>query len=270
MPGFINRPRALILLLAALWLGASAMAMHYRSLARSFVPVPVSEETVAGQQEPMPSPSRALDSVTAIEPDQVEGDEIVMPAERIVELEDRLAAREQEIRDLRRRLTQHDSEMPAAREDRRRAWMDELRETDPERYAEITAQREQSRQRMRDSFAHKAAFFLNRDRSLMTAEEQDDYEYMLGLLAQTWELAETMQQADLPREERWRIGRTVFANVRELTPMLEAERDREFYQLALDMGYEDDDAAAFVDYINDMIEISTFSSIWQRQRGGPR
>jgi hypothetical protein len=147
-------------------------------------------------------------------------------------------------------------------------WLENLREEDPDRYAEIQARRAEAQQRVRDSFARKAAHFLYRDTTTMDEIERAEYEHMLGLLGETWQLAEQMQATDLNREARWEIRREVMQNVRTLTPILEAERDREFYQLAQQLGYDDQRAGQFVDYINDMIEVSTFGSIMRGPRGG--
>lgn len=191
------------------------------------------------------------------------------PDDRISELESALRERDEELERLRGRFrpiqeARQESEAPVDRQ----TWLENLRTEDPDRYAEIVRRREDMRQRVNDSFARKASHFLYRDTSSLDSVEQEEYELMLGLLAQTWQLAERMQSVELERHERWEIGREVMANVRELTPMLEAERDREFFELALQIGYDESTASEFVDYINDMIEISTFQSIWRGMRGG--
>lgn len=190
-------------------------------------------------------------------------------AERIQELEQTLHERDEELERLRARFRP----IQEAREEAsppmdRQTWLENLQTEDPDRYEEIMSRREAMRQRVNDTFARKAAHFLYRDTSTLDPDEYEEYELMLGLLAETWQMAERMQDPLLERRERWAIGREVMTNVRELQPMLEAERDREFYELAIELGYDDDGAIEFVDYLNDVIDVSTFGSIWRGMRGG--
>lgn len=152
----------------------------------------------------------------------------------------------------------------------RRNWLEELRTTDPERYEEIQERRAAFRQRVQDSFARQTAHFLYRDREQMTTEEQQVYDYMLGLLGETWQLADRMQDTGLAADERREIGRRLFQNARELRPLLEEQRDREFYEMAVQLGYDSEGAAQFVDYINEMIDVTSLSGPWTRGGGGGR
>lgn len=232
---------------------------------------------VSDTQTRTPPPSPAIPPAPATTDDnnvsivsQSIGIELDTNTERIQELELALQQRDEELERLRARFRPIEAARREAEEppQDRRAWLEDLQTEDPERYEQIVRRREEMRQRVNDSFARKAAHFLYRDTGNMDEMEFEEYEHMLGLLSDTWRLAEQMQNPELERSERWEIGREVMANVRELTPMLEAERDREFYELALQLGYDESSAIDFVDYINDMIEVSTFGSIWRGQRGG--
>ncbi len=146
----------------------------------------------------------------------------------------------------------------------RRRWLERLAETDPERYAEIQERREAARHRVRESFAQKTAHFLYRDRDTLTDDERREYDYMLSLLGETWMLVEQLQDGDVP--DRREARRELRQNMRTLRPMLERERDREFFDMAVQLGYDEQGANEFVDYVNEMIDITSFGSLW----GGTR
>ncbi len=189
---------------------------------------------------------------------------------RVQELETTLRDRELEIRRLQRRVESPPvNEMARPRMDRQE-WMENLREEDPERYAQIIERRRNTQNIVNESFARKAAHFLYRDNSYLTEEELAEHEYFVGLLGETWRLADQMHADVVTREERWEIGRQLMENVRELSPMMADARDREFYDLALEMGYDETGAVDFVDYINEMIEVTSFGNLWRGQRRGWR
>ncbi len=185
---------------------------------------------------------------------------------RIQELETSLRDRELEIRRLQRRLESPPANEAARPRIDRQEWLENLREDDPERYSQIIERRRNTQNLVNESFARKAAHFLYRDNSHLSEEDIAEHEYMVGLLGETWRLADQMHADSVTREERWQIGRQLMENVRELTPMMGDARDREFYDLALELGYDETGALDFVDYINEMIEVTTFGNIWRGQR----
>lgn len=161
------------------------------------------------------------------------------------------------------------------REDRphrdRNDWMEELKNSDPERYKEMTARREEARRKINEAFAKKAAHFLDRDTSSMSEEEAAQYHQMISLLDETWRLAENLN-ADLPREQRWPLMRQMRENIETLTPMLDNERTREFQKVAADFGYGEAEAAQFVEYMNKVVEVTSMRSFFEsmgRSRSGP-
>ena len=58
-------------------------------------------------------------------------------------------------------------------------------------------------------------------------------------------------------------------NVDELTPLMEAERDRTFYEIGRDFGYTEDEAQDFVEYLNGIIEVTSMRTIFGGMHGGP-
>ena len=152
----------------------------------------------------------------------------------------------------------------------RGAWLEEIKQTDPRRYEEIQARRQESRQRMERSIAEQATYYLKRDTAKMDENELADYNRLLGLLDETWRLAEQMQ-SDLPSEERHSLMRTMHDNVEELAPLMETERDRTFYEIGLDFGYTESEARDFKDYLNQVIDVTSMRTLFGGMHGsGPR
>lgn len=150
----------------------------------------------------------------------------------------------------------------------RGAWLEEIKQTDPQRYEEIQARRQEARERRRRSLAEQANYFLDRDTAKMDAAARAEYERMLGLLDETWRLSEQMQ-SDLSWEERRPLMRTLHDNMDELAPLMETERDRTFYEIGRDFGYTESEAKDFVEYLNGIIEVTSMRALFGGMHGGP-
>lgn len=151
----------------------------------------------------------------------------------------------------------------------RSAWLEELKQTDPRRYEEIQTRRQEARQKTQRSIAEQATYYLDRDTSKMDETELADYDKLLGLLDETWRLAEQMQ-SDLPWEERRPLMRTLHENMQELTPLMESERDQAFYEVGLGFGYSESEAQEFTDYLNSVIEVTSMRTLMDSMHGGGR
>ena len=151
-------------------------------------------------------------------------------------------------------------------------WMEELRQNDPARYEQIMQQRAAAQQRVQDFFARQSAHFLSQDRSSMSAGDQDRYDQMLGLLAETWNAVNVMQDDEATREQRQEAAGELRDRVRSLQPMLREQRDRQLHQLGRELGYNESEATEFVEYIYDLMDITSVQSMWrgQRRRGPPQ
>lgn len=149
----------------------------------------------------------------------------------------------------------------------RGAWLEEIKQTDPQRYEEIQARRQEARERRQRSIAEQANYFLDRDTSKMDENEAAEYKRLLGLLDETWRLSEQMQ-SDLSPEERHDLMRTMHDNMDELTPMMETERDRTFYEIGRDFGYTEGEAKDFVEYLNGIIEVTSMRTLFGGMHGG--
>lgn len=198
------------------------------------------------------------------------------PAEQIQALEERLAVRDREVQTLRTAMQQAQQGgavvvpdvIRAAEPEDRMSWLENLQANDPERYQEIMQRREEARQTARYELAKRAAHFLFREDELATDEDVEEHQRMMALLQQSIDLTERME-AGLPEEERREMSRTIRRNMRDLAPLLENERDRELYRIGKDIGYSDDDAAAFALYIRDVIDLTSVRSIFRNTMRGP-
>jgi len=199
---------------------------------------------------------------------------------RIAALEAKLAEREAEIGALRAAATRSTPAVvvpdavatPVATNAPRRSWLEDLQATDPERYQEIVARREQARQEARYDIAKKASYFLQTPTDAMTDAEAEEYARMMDLLTQSLKLTERLD-AGLPQEQRRELVGTLRDNMRELSPLLEKERDKEFFQVGKDLGYTDADARAFADYLTEVIDLTSVNQIFRnamRGMGGGR
>lgn len=188
---------------------------------------------------------------------------------RIKDLELRLQAREQELAAIRNSTPTQTPETPRAQRSWQN-WEETMRTNDPERYKEMVRQREAVHTEAQRSFAEKANHFLRQDTNSMTEEEFLSHEEALALLDQTWKLAEQLQSG-VDRGQRWEIIRQMRDNVSALEPAMETERERQWYILADELGYTNDDAATFVNYLDNIVNVTSMQDINQilrRGRGG--
>ncbi len=143
-----------------------------------------------------------------------------------------------------------------------RSWMESLKESDPVRFKEMQAVREQTKNQIQNSFAKKSLYLLDRDTSGMDGAEAEEYNKMITLLDNTWRLSEKLQMQGLSRAERRPLMQSVRDNVKQLAPLLLNERDMEFYRTGLKMGYDETQAAQFVDQMNNVIEVTSVQSLY--------
>lgn len=196
---------------------------------------------------------------------------------RIAALTAQLAAQEEELAALRRATSvlvtaaaiapiQPDrtgTNAPAER----RSWLEDLQQTDPARYEEIMARREQARQEARYDIAKKAAFFLQQPVEGLSEVEQEEYVRIMELLTASLKLTEQLD-AGLGGDERREVVRSLRDNMRELSPLLEAERGKEFFQVGKDLGYSDADAEAFAAYLTEVVDLTSVNKIFRNAMRG--
>ncbi|HMP74434.1 MAG TPA: hypothetical protein PKE55_14345 [Kiritimatiellia bacterium] len=223
-------------------------------------------EELRHARKPAPAPAPA--PAVPIFPDPPPATEPDLRSYEIDALRAELEDRERLLQTLRAQLAA--SSEPRQPREPRPSWEDQLqsiRENDPERYAEIIARREEARREVNDAFARKAAHFLNRDTSLMTDQDAEDYNLMLELLHETWVLADRMREVSSIDEGR-ELRRELMERTSLLRPLLREQRDREFNDLARQLGYDDQGAREFVAYINEMLDITSLRPPGWGGRGG--
>ncbi|MBU1692718.1 MAG: hypothetical protein KKC51_02020 [Verrucomicrobia bacterium] len=211
-----------------------------------------------------PSPPEPVVEVKAAYVSPVADPEDPALRDRVRELEAALAEKDRVIWDLQVKATNRPPD-EARRPRDQRNWMEELRQSDPARYEEIQKRREERQQQISDQFAQKAAYFLKRDTSKMAEAERESYSQMLQLLDETWRMAEQLR-VEMPREERRALSESLHEKMDVLNPLLQQERTRTFMEAGLEVGYSDEEAAQFAEYLNTVIDLTSPRGMF---RGGP-
>ena len=162
-----------------------------------------------------------------------------------------LAQQEAELVHLRKEL---DKKKPKVRE----SWnerMARIKKEDPETYAKIIEHRAERQQAMRYTLAQRTATIVDLDTSFMTDEELANHELLLEKMSNIWKFTEQFQDPEqAPNRESMH---ELFGAINETRPLLDTERNAMFQQLAHDIGYEAEDAAAFADYADKIIQATT-------------
>ena len=259
---------------ACLLLGAAILSVQATTKAAR-----MGREAAAAQAESA-ALRQQLQEATAKQPVPSTGMDPAVWRERVSRLQEQLAEKDRLIASLRKpdeaapESADSRPPNPPPGEDRRPwrdrgAWLEEIKQTDPKRYEEIQARREEAKQRTQRSLAEQAAYYLNRDTSTMDETEAAEYKKLMGLLDETWRLAEQMQ-SELSSEERHALMETMHDNVDELMPLMETERDRAFYEIGLDSGYTESEARDFTDYLNKVIEATSVRNLFEGMHPGGR
>ena len=148
---------------------------------------------------------------------------------------------------------------PPGRDRSRRAWQDwleDLKKTDPRQYEDIMARRQAADEQLRAARAGQIAYFAGVDTSTMTEPEREDYAQIVRLLTETWQLSQLLR-ADLTPDQREPIRNALREDMAALQPLLESERNREWYSIGLQLGYDDGDAHVFTDFLNRVLDMTS-------------
>ena len=139
-------------------------------------------------------------------------------------------------------------------------WMENLKTNDPQRYAEFQQRRQTMQQNMQNAWSQATNYFMNRDTSKMTQSDLGEYSAMIGLLSQAAALNQQLQSG-LPPEVRQQVASDLRSNIVAVAPLLEAERNREYYDAAVALGHSEQDAATMVSYINQITSNTSLRTI---------
>lgn len=147
--------------------------------------------------------------------------------------------------------------------------LESMRTNDPQRYAEMVKRREAMQQQMQSAWGHATNYFMNRDTTRMTQGDREEYGQMVNLLGQLWALNQQLQSG-LPPDVRQEVMSDLRSNVVAVMPLLDSERNREYYDAALAMGMNEQDAATMVDYVNQITSNTSLRTIMPGMRLGGR
>jgi len=255
--------------------GVSASALYYRTESVKYRSQWIDAVAEQEARAPVP-PSRerlgANVSYTVTNtpsPDEALVEEITTLRARVRELEDQLSDRPSGLVAYARPAPPSEGDQPRPERRDPNQWLEDLRQNDPERYAEIQARREEMRRVVQDNFARRAAYLLERDTSRMNEQEASEHQLMVSLLTETWQMVDKIQDDSLSREERWEIAGGLRRNVSELVPLLGNERERALRDLGRDIGYAPAEAQNFADYISELFELTSPRPLFQAAgRGG--
>lgn len=140
-------------------------------------------------------------------------------------------------------------------------WLESFKAADPKRYEEMQLRRQEMRDYIQNAWVQRTNYFRSRDTSKMTEEELEEYGAMMILLDETWTLSQRLQSG-LPFNERYQVMWAVRSNMVALAPMLDDERNHEYYDLAVGMGHSATEASAFVDYVNQITSNTSLRTIF--------
>ena len=193
---------------------------------------------------------------------------------------------ENEIRELRRLLQERDRQLAAlqaasamppppaageevARDDlRRRRWEErvaQFREQNPERAAEIEALRINFREQVKTAVNDQVAFLEEVDITGWSPEDQESHRKLIALIR---DLSDAFLGETPPNFADAEIRQTLFGQLREAGELLEQERTLLLRDTARRMGYDEDGAREFVEYIETINRVTSPRGFFPRM-GGP-
>lgn len=149
------------------------------------------------------------------------------------------------------------------------SWMEAFRTNDPPRYAEFQQRRQEMQQRMQAAWNQSSNYFMSRDTSRMPQAEFEEYTTMTLLLNQAAFLNQQLQSGLAP-EVRQQVASELRSNIVAVAPLLENERNREYFDAAVAMGQSEQDAATLVAYINQITSNTSMRAILPGMRMGGR
>ncbi len=137
-----------------------------------------------------------------------------------------------------------------------RARFEEMREKDPERYAQITNNMAQWRARRQERLQKQFNILADADTQHMTKAQRKVHENYQNLLARQEELHELMNpdNTDVTDEQREAAMKELHDNWHQLHGLQRAERDTLLTQTANALGYKGEDAKGVVDAIKAVYE----------------
>lgn len=148
----------------------------------------------------------------------------------------------------------------------RQSWqerMAQMKEENPEQYAEMVQRRTEFQQRMRNDQFQRLTTLGELDTSNMTPEELANHTALVEKLSAMWEQTGQFDPENPPNREAMR---EIFGNMREVGQMMDQERTYMFKQLGTDVGLTGGEADDFAGYVQSIIDATSM----RPPRGGDR
>lgn len=187
---------------------------------------------------------------------------------RVHDLEDALAERDAELARLKqeKQAGAGSPGRPPGRDDFRKR-MEQLKKENPEQYAEMEKRREEFRQRLERQEQNRNDFFASINTQSMTDAQRENHEKLIAALAKIDALRAQREQAGAQpgSEADAALRQSMRDSMMELGALYEQERVYLLEQAASAAGYQGDDAANFVEYIQQAVQSTTM----QGGPGGP-
>ena len=180
----------------------------------------------------------------------------------VASLQEQIAARDAELARLRAELENRSNTGQPRQSFQER--MAQLKEEDPERYAEMIQRRTERQQQMRYDQANRLATVVNMDTSGMTEEELANHNALVEKLSAIWEQTGTFDPENPPDRETMR---DLFGSMREIGEMMDQERSVIFRQLGNEVGLSGQEATDFAAYVQSIIDATTMRSPMRGDRG---
>ena len=224
-------------------------------------PAPV----VVQQPEPIVAPISTTERADAI-PDGL--------SDEIATLKAALAKKNLDIIDLRKRLAEKNEAVANAEERRpkrdgergeRGQFLQRLRERDPERYEEINKAMNVLAERMTGNLGEKFGFFEQLSQEQMTEDQRSNHEKLLEKMATVRELFAAMQNTQEPTELDAMRGEA-FGAMRELGDLMDVERGVALKEMGTQLGYAEEEASDFAEYIDYIYDMTSPRSIYKEFR----
>ena len=146
------------------------------------------------------------------------------------------------------------------------AWMERIRQQDPERYKQIVADREQRRKETDDWYANTQSQLAARAQAAATPDEADLANQIADTLAKLNDLRQQQQQlqvANLPTDPQ--LQAEIQNTRQQLSQLSEQDRTLQYQQLATQLGLTGDKAQTLVTTIPQILQATKFTP----PRGGP-
>jgi chromosome segregation ATPase len=224
------------------------------------------EAAEAAANRPAPEPVEIVKVVPpkdAIDPqDLADAEAEVARLKVLIEDKDRRIADLSKDREAEREQRRAQAQANGGQQDwgaRQNAWMERLKEEDPERHKEIQDRIANFNKRLKDANMEQSEFFASLDTEAMTEEQLESHNKLVELQAKLDEINDLMAGAPENGEDVNALRMDMFMTMREMRPLYESEREVALQDLGQDIGYNQEESkefANYVDYVYDMTSSS--------------